>query len=177
MIYDFNLNTAAEQNLPPDKRLPNNKAFLKALLNPLQYAQNALFVTYYRGDLRQRINYNGSKLVLEYAINTYFGTTFNQPPMASVIRIANIDKVEVGFLIGLTDSHCSAIGLTEDYGNIYQLTAQDALSVGISLLYVNNFTVQFPSGSFTITSAFESKARNFINKYIPTGLHYTLTTY
>jgi hypothetical protein len=195
MIYDFNLNNAAIQNLPPDKRQPRIILLLQALLSPLQYARDAFFGTYYTNDLSKRILYTGQRLVLEYALNTRFGGTFRQPytayeasrvsPHLPDIYTSKLSSVDCSFLIGLTEPHCSTIGLTEDYGNSFQLNYQDAIGVFKDWIYVNNFTINIPTAlynaipgatTYTTTDPLRNLIINkFVNTYIPIGMHFTIT--
>lgn len=196
MIYDFNLNNAAVENLPPDKRQPKIISLLQALLLPLQYAHDAFFTTYYTNDLSKRILYTGQRLVLEYALNMKFGGTFRQPTTADesgrlvaspypLISTSKVSSVDCSFLIGLTEPYCSTIGFTEDYGNTFQLNYQDAIGVFKDLVYVNNFTINIPTAlynaipgaiTYTTTDPLRNSIINkFVNTYIPIGMHFTIT--
>jgi hypothetical protein len=48
-IYDINFNTQSERLLPPDKRLPKNKAYLKALVVAIQTIRDWFFNYYVDG--------------------------------------------------------------------------------------------------------------------------------
>jgi len=265
MIYDFNLNNAAIQNLPPDKRQPRIILLLQALLSPLQYARDAFFGTYYTNDLSKRILYTGQRLVIEYALCMRFGyeswnkvqlqykqegtpstpnandlwyipstnilkkwtTSWNAVTPDSItvyifstylyiwngttltaitwsfrqattpyetnrvspylpdIYTSKLSSVDCSFLIGLTEPHCSTIGLTEDYGNSFQLTYQDAIGVFKDWIYANNFTINIPTAlynaipgatTYTTTDPLRNLIINkFVNTYIPIGMHFTIT--
>lgn len=49
-------------------------------------------------DTRKKIT--GQKVVLEYALNTYYNTTFKQPPLQSDIYITNKAVGTIGFVVG-----------------------------------------------------------------------------
>ena len=188
MIYDFNIQ--ASPLSPPDKRNPFLLGLLQSLLSPLQHAHDAFFTTYYGNDLSKRIMYNGQRIVLEYALNMRFGGTFVQPstvdesdrlsPPSNYIYTSKLAAVDCSFLIGLTEPNCSTIGLTESYGNSFQLTYQDSIGVNKSLIYVNNFTVNIPTALYnSIPNATNDIQRNniinqFVNTYIPCGVHFTI---
>lgn len=48
-IYDITFSNQAEQNIPPDYRGEKQKSWLKALLSPLQWLRDAIFVDYRNG--------------------------------------------------------------------------------------------------------------------------------
>ena len=195
MIYDFNIQ--ASPLSPPDKRNPFLLGLLQSLLSPLQHAHDAFFTTYYGNDLSKRILYNGQRIVLEYALNMRFGGTFVQPltvdesdrlsPPSNYIYTSKVGSVDCSFLIGLTDLFTpgssygsSTIGLTESYGNNFQLTYRDSIGVNKSLIYVNNFTINIPTALYNaIPNATTDIQRNniinqFVNTYIPCGDHFTI---
>lgn len=177
--YNFNINNNSVEQLPPNKRTPNNIAFIRSLLKPLQTIRDSFFTDYIENDLNKRLKYNGEKIVLEYALNIRFGGTFRQPPLVSDIYTENLTAVEVGFLIGETEAYSSTIGFTEDYGNSFQLTALDAVSQGQSLRYVEIFTIKIPTALYTPIGATNAERNaiilEFVNKYIPIGLNFTIT--
>lgn len=177
--YNFDINSNSVEQLPPSKRKPNNIAIIRSLFKPIQTIRDAFFTDYVENDLNKRLKYNGEKIVLEYALNTRFGGTFRQPPLVSDIYTTNIAAVEVGFLIGSTAPNSSTIGYTEDYGNSFQLTVLDAVGLGQSLRYGNNFTINIPSALYTPIGATNTERNaiitDFVKKYIPIGLKFTIT--
>jgi len=123
--------------------------------------------------LQERVLYNGSKLVLEYALNKEFDSTFRQPQTpsgigdtVSDIYITNLSSSVVGFLIGHTEAYSSSVG---------QTTSADKIGNNNTFTYANNFQINIPSAIFASTN--EQAVRNFVNQYIPTSLNYTVTTY
>lgn len=59
---------------------------------------------------------NGQKVVLEYALNRYYGTTFRQPPLVSDIYIDNLGSSIVGFVVGVDEAYCSTVAQTDVAG-------------------------------------------------------------
>lgn len=164
MIYDYNIDNAAIQQLPPDKRLPKNITFIQELLNhTLQDAHYAFFNTYYQSDLSKRILYNGQKLVLENALNLKFGGVFRQPPLVSDIYTSKLSSVAQGFRIGLTEAHTSSVGISD---------SSDSIGLSYPFVYVNNFQINIPSALLALTTYQE--IRNFVNIYIPLSINFTI---
>jgi len=50
-----------------------------------------------------RVKYNGQKIILEYALNQYYSTTFRQPNLISDIYIETLGYSLQGILIGQTE--------------------------------------------------------------------------
>jgi len=117
--------------------------------------------------VRERILYNGSKLVLEYALNKQFGTVFRNPPNVSDIYIGNIGPVVDGFLIGET------VGST-----VGETTSSDPIGGQLPFVYINNFQINIPILALDISVDANYKAvGNFVDKYIPASLRYTVVNY
>ncbi len=57
--------------------------------------------------------FNGQKVVLEYALNTFYGTAFRQPPLVSDIYINNLGKSIVGFVVGEDETASSTVAQTD----------------------------------------------------------------
>lgn len=209
--YDFNINNAATESLPPDKRYQKNVTFIQSLLSALQWVYNLFFKSYYEGStasvyapgtynyldqvryqkkiylslindntdlpttlnwvliqdnfigMKERILYNGSKLVLEYALNKQFDATFRQLPSTSDIYISNLPVSTEGFLVGQTIG--SSVGQTLSSGTIGR---------SIPFIYLNNFQISIPIAIFALTN--EQAVRNFVNQYVPAGLNYLIVT-
>lgn len=71
-----------------------------------------------------RKKFTGQKVVLEYALNTYYNTTFKQPPLQSDIYITNNTADTIGFVVGeSTGSYVNAIDTASAYNpyNTYSL--------------------------------------------------------
>ena len=162
-IYDFNIKNNLVNILPPDKRKNNNIALISGLSKGLQYAHDVFFNEYWGLDLSKRIKYDGSKIILEYALNKEFDTVFRQPPNISDIFISNLPPVARGFRIGLTEAHTSSVGLSG---------SSDSIGSSYPFAYVNNFQINIPS-----ETADDPDVRSFVNKYIPYSLNFTIVQY
>lgn len=160
MNYDLDTDILARELLPPDKRKTNTIALVQSLLSSFQYARDYLFGAYY-DDLKERILFNGSKLVLEYALNKQYGTTFVQPPGVSDIYITLLSPAVDGFLVGNDEAYCSAVGATDSpdwLGSIYTFN------------YLNHFQINLPSGF----APSQASVRDFTNKYVPASIKFTI---
>lgn len=116
--------------------------------------------------VKERILYNGGKLVLEYALNKEYDTVFRQPPAVSDIYIDNLPASIVGFLVGETEPFCSSVG---------QTTSSDAIGPGLPFVYLNNFQINIPTAALALTNV--QAITNFVNQYIPAGLKFTIVPY
>lgn len=116
----------------------------------------------------ERMKYNGQKIVLEYALNKEFDGVFRQPATGfnSDIYITNIAAVMAGFRVGQDESGSSSIG---------QTTSSDSIGGRYPFVQVNNFQINFKASLYALTN--ESAVRNFVDKYIPESLNYTIVTY
>lgn len=153
-----------------------NKAVYESLIDgntnpPTDTASWKLVQTNYIG-LYERITYNGQKLVLEYAMNKWFGTTFRQPPLVSDIYI-NINTLSIPvFVVGATESESSVVyttGSSEFVINSYSVAVQ------------YNFTIFCPVAVYDALDPLminnEKIFRAFVDKYVPAGITYEITTY
>lgn len=122
---------------------------------------------------RERMKYNGTKLVLEYALNKWFETTFRQPSATSDIYIVNSALSTDGFVIGLDPTDTSTIAKEDVYSDF---------SIGPD--YTPNpysFAIYVPLAVFN-NLAFnnadrENIIRNFADQYINAGFLYQVITY
>lgn len=118
----------------------------------------------------ERIKYNGQKIVLEWALNTEFDGVFRQPAtgLNSDIYIGNIAATLAGFRIGEDETGT-------DVSSIGQTTSSDSIGGTYPFVQINNFQINFPAALYALTN--ESAVRNFVDKYIPISLNYTIVTY
>lgn len=122
--------------------------------------------------VNERINYNGIKLIFEYAINKYFGTTFRQPPNVSDIYITTYAKPFNVFVVGADESNSSVVysaGSPNYVINDYDFAA-----------YVN-MEINIPSAVFNALDPSAANCdkivRNFANNYLLAGIDYNIITY
>ena len=111
-----------------------------------------------------RVRFNGQKLVLEYALNTYYNTTFRQPTLVSDIYIDTLPYQLNGFLVGQT------IGST-----VGQTTSSGFVNPPTPFLHTYNFQINIPTAVYALTN--ESEVRNFVDGLIPISLNYSIVTY
>ena len=122
--------------------------------------------------LSERILYNGQKLVLEYALNKWFGTTFRQPPTQSDIYILNNTISVQSFRVGLTEQDSSLVGLN---GSSEYVKLVEAFSV------TTNFSINCPVAVYEALDPTllnnEKIFRAFVDLYVPAGVTYSIITY
>lgn len=133
---------------------------------------------YFTG-VNTRVWYRANKLVFEYALNTYFNTTFRQPddpvtPTPSDIYLTNDTISSTSMVIYPTPEDSSHIFPSYSTGYIYPSPVY-----GTSTTYT--FTINIPLAVFNalgVNDAIrESIVRNFADKYAVTGTIYNVITY
>lgn len=122
--------------------------------------------------MSERILYNGVKLVLEYAMNKWFGTNFRQPPNQSDIYINN-NSVPIGvFRCGGIESISSIV---------YDTTSSEYIINQYSFAAAYNFTIYCPVLVYNALDPSlvnnEKIFRAFVDRYVPTGITYNIQTY
>ena len=122
--------------------------------------------------LSERVLYNGNCLVLTYALNKWFGTTFNQPPVLSDIYISTNAVINPVFLIGQNESDSSDVSTTG---------STEFIGVNGTITTQINFSIHVPTAVYTaldITGVNNEKIfRNFVDDYVPAGIVYQISTY
>lgn len=155
-----------------DKVIYNKKVYLSLDNNNTAAPTDATFWLLIQDNfigIKERILYCGSKLVLEYALNKQFDTVFRQPPNTSDIYIGNLASSPDGFFIAETEANCSAVGAT---------TSTELIGNQLPFVYLNNFQINIPILALDISVDANYKAvGNFVDKYIPAGLKYTVVNY
>lgn len=122
--------------------------------------------------LFERITYNGQKLVLEYALNKWFGTTFRQPPSVSDIYISTNSIGTPFFRSSGVEAISSSVrndGSSEFVINSYTVAIQYNFTIFVPVAVYNALDPAMVNN--------EAIFRAFANKYIPAGLTYNITTY
>jgi hypothetical protein len=119
-----------------------------------------------------RVLFNGQKIIYEYALNTWFGTTFDPTPGASDIYITTNPIVSGNFRTGVTEVRSSSIGVTRSSEPI---GGEDQAVAGY------NFTINIPTAVYTALDADATKRekilRFFADKYCSCGLNYDINAY
>ena len=122
--------------------------------------------------MEERILYNGEKLVLEYAMNKWFGTVFRQPPNQPDIYIQNNPVPIPVFRVGAVED-ISSISYTD--GSVEYVINQFTFTVEF------NFTIYCPVAVYNALDPTlvnnEKIFRAFVDKYVPAGITYTIITY
>lgn len=120
----------------------------------------------------ERIYYSGQKIVLEWALNRWFHTTFRQPPLVSDIFIGTNTPKVATFIVGRSDNTSS---------KIFTDKSSEYISYNYSPLSFYNATINIPIAVYTAldpTPATREKiVRNFADLYFPAGITYTIATY
>jgi hypothetical protein len=121
----------------------------------------------------ERVAYNHEKIVLEYALNRRFLTTFRQPPLISDIYIQKNTKGLGVFIVGAVEAESSA--------TFYDQSAEFIINDYAFTGTYYNFTVFVPLAVYEAVSASptarEGIFRNFIDLYNTIGLNYNIQTY
>lgn len=121
-----------------------------------------------------RLSITGSKLNLEYALNTWFGSTFRQPSAGNsdiYLTTNSIVPIPV-FRVGRTEIESTSVGT---------LTSSQLIVDSYSFATQYNLTINIPSALFTslgtTNDVRNSVVRSFADKYINAGLTYQIQTY
>lgn len=125
------------------------------------------------------VRYNSQKLILEYALNKWFGTNFVQPDTIPRTSLPQIYIVRNS--IYLVQGY-----FTTDSGDCSQFSSNtidttlffSSVSASISQF---DFTVYFPLATYNAlnpnASTREKIVRAFINRYVYAGFNYNIVTY
>ena len=114
----------------------------------------------------ERIKYNSTKIVLEYALNKWFGGTFRQPNSTSDIYITKNASVAQSFVVGLTEDTTSASGADDSTGY-----------VGDTLVYAGfySFTINIPTSLYP--SGGDEEIKQFLKNIVGAHATYNITQY
>jgi len=121
-----------------------------------------------------RLSITGEKLNLEYALNTWFGSTFRQPSVGiSDIYISTNNFIELPvFRVGINEFESTSVrsdGSDQFVINSYTFATQYNLTINVPITLFN-----------TLGATNEIKTsivRAFADKYINAGLIYKIQTY
>jgi hypothetical protein len=117
----------------------------------------------------ERIGFRSEKLVLEYALNKWFGTVFRQPPSTSDIFLQNNTVTTPVFIVGEVEDESS---------DIYTDSSSEFIIDGYDFTNQYNFAIHIPTAVYdALGSAKESIVRNFADKYVIAGILYTIIPY
>ena len=120
----------------------------------------------------ERVYYNGQKIVLEWALNKWFNTTFRQPPLVSDIFIDTNTPALTCFIVGYDNSNSSAV---------FSDRSSEPISYAYNTPFFQNATINIPIMVYTALDAVavnrEKIVRNFADLYFPAGITYNIATY
>jgi hypothetical protein len=119
--------------------------------------------------LNERLAFNGTNLVLTYALNRWFGTTFRQPGSGlSDIYITTNAIIASAFIVGSTDYNSSTVGLSGSSGFID----------GALPFPQFNANINVPKAFFdSLQPAADALIGSFTDQYIYGGVTYQIVTY
>jgi len=124
----------------------------------------------------ERVYYNGQKIVLEWALNKWFNTTFRQPPLVSDIFIDTNTPALTCFIVG-----ASADGITTNSSSIFSDRSSQYIEYTYNAPIFYNATINIPIIVYTALDAVainrEKIVRNFADLYFPAGITYNIAAY
>lgn len=124
--------------------------------------------------LRERIKYNGGKMVLEYALNKWFETVFRYAPAVSDIYIVNNIIIVNQFEIAVNEKYSSFIPVKD----IYAINGIPILELANNQ---NAFTIFVPLTVHISLAANNTDRDNviraFANQYVVAGIMYNISAY
>ena len=127
-----------------------------------------LFVTPNFIGTDQRVYFNGTKLVFEYAINTFFGTVYNpNTTLNSEIYVETVPSLLPTFRVASTEPLSSSVFKDKSSGNI-KLTNNEGIQYNLIIWVKDLNTTGKP------TSA---EIKIFADKYIYAGIKYVIQSY
>lgn len=113
----------------------------------------------------QRVKFNSSHCILEYALNNRFGGTFRIPPSVSLsdIYISNALPIPIGLRVG--NSIGSSVGNSMSSDPVYNSQT----------FRINGFIIHVPNSIMAMTSV--SEITDFVNPINTAGITFTIVTY
>lgn len=120
----------------------------------------------------ERILYNGNILVLTWALNKWFSTTYRQPPALSDIYILTNEVSIPVFRVGIIEDESSSVGLDSSSEFVWD---------DYDFINVNEFTIFVPLAVYNALDANPANRdaiiRNFADRYVAFSLRYNIQTY
>lgn len=114
----------------------------------------------------ERIAYNATKLVFEFALNKWFGGTFRQPPSTSDIYITNNAQNTQSFVVGLTEEDSSQVGIDISTGFVGNTTVYGTTT---------DFTINIPTALYPAGG--DDEITQFADLIKTAGLTYDIVQY
>lgn len=116
----------------------------------------------FRG-LKFRVNIDGTRSRLEYALNKYFGTIYLPYPSTSQIYITNNSVISGTFFVGLNAASSSEVGISN--GDFVGLSGSSSFS--------ENFSINVP----TSAGIDELEITNFAKQFVPLSISFKIIYY
>lgn len=116
----------------------------------------------------ERVRYQPNKLIFEYALNRFFGSTFRQPPLISDIFITNTAYFNPSKIIGGIESNSSAVYSNRSDGVIIN-------DYFVQLPY--SFEINIPALVYADAGGNDAAIRQFADKITVAGKSYIITQY
>ena len=124
--------------------------------------------------IEPRMKYNSQHIVLEWALNEWFGTTFVNTPGASEIFISRIDVFDTTFWVGLVDNESSLV----TYNNVDTFGWVQAQDLVATDYY---FSINIPIAVWTaldvVAGNRDKMIRAIADIYVLAGVKYNIITY
>lgn len=124
--------------------------------------------------IAERLMYRPDKLVLEYALNRIFETTYRDLPLVSDIYIQNVNTSDVNFGIGEVDGDTAQIGETDPL-SLYFISENDFVAGE------TDFIVYVPLAVYNALASTDVERTailtDVIEKYRLTGYTFKIQTY
>jgi hypothetical protein len=122
--------------------------------------------------MSERILYNCQTLILTYALNKRFMTTFRQPPNVSDIYIGTFAKPISVFVVG---------GVEANSSKVYTIGSSEYVIDSYTFAGYVNMTIYVPVAVYNALDPVDANReiiiRSFADKYMAAGIIYTITTY
>lgn len=137
----------------------------------------------------ERVLYNGSKMLLEWALNKYFNTVYRQPVYYTLgvnnsdIYITDSDGNYSTFYISNSFYIAGMIGNNSTPGGGARGYITNTLVPINAAAVSNNFTINFPNSvyvtlpNYTGPGSCDTYITNFANNYVTMGCPYNIVTY
>lgn len=123
--------------------------------------------------INERILYNGQRIILEYALNKWFGTIFRQPgSIRSDIYLVTNPQPVSNFLIGYSYRNSSYF---------YKNRSTEYIINDYSFNRIANLTINVPFGTYNSleenNTNRDNVIRSFVDQYIAAGITYSINPY
>ena len=128
-----------------------------------------LIITMWRGAYEEQ-TYQSSTMMLEYALNKYWGLTYSPTPGASDIYIITNTMPNTVFAVGVDSQFSNVVGVSSSEGSV-------PVNYSVSTIPAN-FTIYVPLvWFFNLSANADEKIRAFADNYVCEGVTYSISTY